>query len=260
MMAESRIFIYPELLPTLAIFQAEQGPCRMSPHEDQLIAMGIERFTPFYEDYFSGSHKSMSLLICSMISQSMLPHRTAKEIEARIKSKCLPTSPANPIKYYLENQEAPSVHHVIQPFDRYSTRKLSEIPSFLLPSRWREFFSFSNTVDSLQNQPEQNISRIPPSPNTSSETHIARIALNGPEVRQKRFVPASTSRKLKSPSKYEKILGKTQMATTVRTRDQRRHKSISKKRRFVQPHEVEIDLEEIFIENIKTEFDKGENF
>ncbi|XP_046651648.1 uncharacterized protein LOC124342632 isoform X3 [Daphnia pulicaria] len=261
MMAESRIFIYPELLPTLAIFQAERGPsCRMSPHEDQLIAMGIERFTPFNEDYFSGSQKSMSLSICSMISQSILPHRTAKEIEARIKSKCLPTSPDNPIKYYLENQEAPSVHHVIQPFDRYSTRKLSEIPSFLLPSRWREFFSFSNTVDSLQNQPEQNISRIPPSPNTSSEAHIARIALNGPEVRQKRFVPASTSRKLKSPSKYEKILGKTQMATTVRTRDQRRHKTISKKRRIVQPHEIEIDLEEIFIENIKTEFDKGENF
>lgn len=70
----------------------------MSPHEDQLMAMGIERFTPFYEDYFSGSQKSMSLLICSMISQFMLPHRTAKEIEARIKSKCLPTSPANPIK------------------------------------------------------------------------------------------------------------------------------------------------------------------
>jgi hypothetical protein len=85
-----------------------------------------------------------------------------------------------------------------------------------LPSRWREFFSFSNAVDSLQNQPEQNIGRIPPSPNTSSETHIARIALNGPEVRQKRFVPASTSRKLKSPSKYEK-----------KTRDQRRHKTIS---------------------------------
>jgi hypothetical protein len=70
----------------------------MSPHEDQLIAMGIERFTPFNEDYFSGSQKSMSLLICSMISQSILPHRTAKEIEARIKSKCLPTSPDNPIK------------------------------------------------------------------------------------------------------------------------------------------------------------------
>lgn len=96
-----------------------------------------------------------------------------------------------------------------------------------MPSRWREFFSFSNAVDSLQNQPEQNIGRIPPSPNTSSETHIARIPLNGPEVRQKRFVSASTSRKLKSPSKYEKIHGKTQMATTVRTRDQRRHKTIS---------------------------------
>lgn len=70
----------------------------MSPPEDQLIAMGIERFTPFNEDYFSGSQKSMSLSICSMISQSILPHRTAKEIEARIKSKCLPTSPDNPIK------------------------------------------------------------------------------------------------------------------------------------------------------------------
>ncbi len=134
-------------------------------------------------------------------------------------------------QYYLVNKVAPSVQHVIQPFDRHSTRKLSDIPSFLLPNRWRELFNFSNTVDTLRYQlPKKNISHI--HPNTSSETHIARIALNYPEVHQKRLVPASNPRKLKSPSKYEKILGKTQMATTVRTRDQRSNKTISVSQQF----------------------------
>lgn len=69
----------------------------MSPYEDQLIAMGIEQFTPFYADYFGGSQE-MVHLICSTVSQFMLPHWTAKQIETRIIAKCLPTSSANPIK------------------------------------------------------------------------------------------------------------------------------------------------------------------
>lgn len=118
-MAESRIFIYPELLPKLAIFQAEPGlqsiiirflfffvfmikkktgPCKGSPYEEQLIAMGVEQFTPFCFELLSGSKGSVENLVCSMISHYMLPHRTAKQISLRIKRLNLPKAPPNAIK------------------------------------------------------------------------------------------------------------------------------------------------------------------
>ncbi|EFX70854.1 hypothetical protein DAPPUDRAFT_112291 [Daphnia pulex] len=159
LMAESRVFIYPELLPKLAIFESESGLCKMSSHEEQLIAMGMEQFTPFYNHL---DKKSASKEVNSMISKFMLPHRTAKQIETRITNKSLERSKeeGNPIKvrfffwfmnevvivlwfssgkkYYLANEVAPPIHHSIQPFDRYSTTTLCDVPPNLLPERWQK--------------------------------------------------------------------------------------------------------------------------
>ena len=41
-------------------------------------------------------------------------------------------------QFYLENKVAPPIHHNIQPFDRYSTTALCDVPPNLLPERWRE--------------------------------------------------------------------------------------------------------------------------
>uniref|UniRef100_A0A0P4XQK3 GON-4 protein n=1 Tax=Daphnia magna TaxID=35525 RepID=A0A0P4XQK3_9CRUS len=142
LMAESRIFLYPELLPKIAIFQSVPGPCKMSLYEEQLIAMGMEQFTPFCADLLKGSKSSVDNLVNSMISHYMLPHWTAKQIGIRIKNKsfnCKRTkNDSNPIKYYLKNKVAPPVNHVIQPFDRYSSIPLCDVPSSMLPVRWRE--------------------------------------------------------------------------------------------------------------------------
>ena len=72
----------------------------MSLHEEQLIAMGMEQFTPFCTELLKDDLKMSSKdnLVYSMISHFMLPHWTAKQIETRIIAKCLPTSSANPIK------------------------------------------------------------------------------------------------------------------------------------------------------------------
>lgn len=38
----------------------------------------------------------------------------------------------------MENKVAPAVHHALQPFDRFSMKKLCDIEPSLLPDRWRE--------------------------------------------------------------------------------------------------------------------------
>jgi hypothetical protein len=121
--------------------------------------MGMEKFTPFYKHL---DKKSASKEVCSMISQHMLPHCTAKQIETRITNKSLSRSneEGNPIKvrflfwfmneviilllissgkkYYWANKVAPPIHHSIQPFDRYSATKLCDVPPNLLPERWQK--------------------------------------------------------------------------------------------------------------------------
>ena len=74
----------------------------MSSYEDQLIAMGMEQFTPFCKELLSGTKSSVDHLVNSMISHYMLPHWTAKQIGIRIKNKSFKNKRSkeegNPIK------------------------------------------------------------------------------------------------------------------------------------------------------------------
>lgn len=76
----------------------------MSLHEEQLIAMGMEQFTPFCTELLKDDLKMSSKdnLVYSMISHYMLPHWTAKQIATRIKNKSFKNkrnkSESNPIK------------------------------------------------------------------------------------------------------------------------------------------------------------------
>lgn len=123
---------------------------------------------------------------------------------------------------------APSVYHVIQPFDRYSTQKLADIPPFLLPERWRELFGYlsrgSTVVTSHYQFPEQNVNRDA-SNSSSCETNIGETALTNSEIDQKRLA-TSTSKQLKSPNKRHTIFVNTQTSITNATH-QRRMKSVT---------------------------------
>ncbi len=136
----------------------------MSSYEEQLIAMGMEQFTPFCKELLIDKKSSVENMVNSMISHYMLPHWTAKQIGIRIKNKSFKNKRSkeegNPIKvrflfcfmnevvivmlisfgkkYYLANKVAPPIHHNIQPFDRYSTTALCDVSPNLLPERWRE--------------------------------------------------------------------------------------------------------------------------
>lgn len=63
--------------------------------EEQLIAMGIEQFSPYCAELLSGSKTSVEKLVCSMISHYMLPHRTVKQILTRIRrATCRKSAPS----------------------------------------------------------------------------------------------------------------------------------------------------------------------
>jgi uncharacterized CHY-type Zn-finger protein len=136
----------------------------MSSYEEQLIAMGMEQFTPFCKELLIDKKSAVENMVNSMISHYMLPHWTAKQIGIRIKNKSFKNKRSkeegNPIKvrlffwfmnevvivllfssgkkYYLANKVAPPIHHSIQPFDRYSTTALCDVQPNLLPERWRK--------------------------------------------------------------------------------------------------------------------------
>lgn len=42
---------------------------------------------------------------------------------------------------------APPIHHVVQPFDRFTTKRLCDVPISLLPERWQELFSVSKAIE-----------------------------------------------------------------------------------------------------------------
>ena len=78
----------------------ELGPCRPSVHEEQLIAMGLEQFTPFCTQTLADKATPIKVkkLVASMISLYMLPHWSDKQIGARINRLSCPSTESNPIK------------------------------------------------------------------------------------------------------------------------------------------------------------------
>lgn len=147
LMADSRVFIYPWLLPKVAIFQVLPGPCIPSVHEEQLIAMGLEQFSPFCAGLLAGTGKGTASqtqsLVHSMISHYMMPQWSGKKIGWRIKRLLRAGAPANPVKYYAEHGMAPPVIHSFVPFNRYAVPKLRDVPLSSLPVRWRELLAMS---------------------------------------------------------------------------------------------------------------------
>ncbi len=182
----------------------------MSSYEDQLIAMGMEQFTPFCNELLIDK-KSTVEKVNSMISQYMLPHWTAKQIGIRIKNKSLERSKeeGNPIKvrflfwfmneviilllissdkkYYWANKVAPPIHHSIQPFDRYSTTALCDVPPNLLPERWREIMLNHggmlclSSKNSRGHPPAKTKKKILDSNNSKTDEQIAQASQRIPQ-------------------------------------------------------------------------------
>lgn len=99
MMMDNRVFCQPQMLPKLALFQVGPAPCMPSTHEEQLIAMGLEQFTPFCSRLFERrSEAAIRSTTIQLISHYMLPHWDESVISGRITRLMKPSVRSNPIQ------------------------------------------------------------------------------------------------------------------------------------------------------------------
>ncbi|XP_067144563.1 uncharacterized protein mute isoform X2 [Centruroides vittatus] len=135
--ANSRVFMYPELLPSCGFLSCtEKSKVTFTQAEDHLIALGLEQFQPLQG--FSTIH---------LIKTLMLPPKTESQIRFRIKNvKSAQFTKDNPIKYYFKHNKAPAINQTIRSFNPDLIISPSEQPSELLPEWMKPFMQRHSTV------------------------------------------------------------------------------------------------------------------
>ncbi|KAG8191727.1 hypothetical protein JTE90_008791 [Oedothorax gibbosus] len=122
-LATSKVFIYPELLPSCGFrnqFEVSKFFCLA---EDNLISMGLERF----------SKQSNPI---EHIHKFLLPAKSVGQIKSRIKnlkSKKVPET--NPIKFYFTHNHAPQFPRVTRSFDPNNIKAPEDRSADFLP-KW----------------------------------------------------------------------------------------------------------------------------
>lgn len=135
--ANSRVFIYPELLPSCGFLSCvEKSKVTFTQAEDHLIALGLEQFQPLQG--FSSIH---------LIKTLLLPPKTESQIRFRIKNvKSAQFTKDNPIKYYFKHNKAPTINQTIRPFNPDLMMAPCEQPVELLPEWMKPFIQRHSAV------------------------------------------------------------------------------------------------------------------
>ncbi|XP_035209402.1 GON-4-like protein isoform X2 [Stegodyphus dumicola] len=167
-MLDSKVFIYPELLPATAFQrQIQKKKTYYCAAEDHLIALGLEQFSSCENPV----HYISSLLV---------PTKTEYQLKIRIKNCKNKVDTDNPIRYFHVHKEAPPLQRVIRIFDPHNVKTPKEYPLDILP-KW------SKTLCSIS--PSSNMPLIAPSQNTSisSPVAVSPIVCKAPD--RKRYSP-----------------------------------------------------------------------
>ncbi|XP_015910529.2 uncharacterized protein [Parasteatoda tepidariorum] len=127
--ATSKVFIYPELLPTFGFCKPYVvRKAQFCAAEDNLIAIGLEQF--------SSCDSTMD-----MIHKWILPNKTVSQLKIRIKAcKSPKMSIENPVKYFLEHKVAPPYQRIVRIFDPDNIKIPAEYPLEVLP-KWMVYYN-----------------------------------------------------------------------------------------------------------------------
>ncbi|NXG65284.1 GON4L protein, partial [Hemiprocne comata] len=93
-LATSRVFMYPELLPICSLKANPQDKIIFTKAEDNLLALGLK--------HFEGTELPKPL-----ISKYLLPTKTAHQLTVRIKNLNMNRAPDNIIRYYKKTKQLP---------------------------------------------------------------------------------------------------------------------------------------------------------
>lgn len=133
LLADSPVFVYPELLPITRMYSPLNDPNRkvvfLSP-EDHLVALGLEQFVPPRSPTFG-------LAYLRLIRTFLLPVKTEVQIKVRVKNIIYKkVGEDNPIKYWHVHKVAPPLTwepHSIDPSEAVppSKRPFEELPQWM---------------------------------------------------------------------------------------------------------------------------------
>ncbi|GBM34298.1 GON-4-like protein [Araneus ventricosus] len=124
-LASSKTFIYPELLPKCGFYTFYLGSkASFSIAEDNLIALGLEQFS-----YMENPHQS--------IRKYLLPTKSEYQIKCRIKNSKQKKESENHIAYFCKHKKLPEFNRIIRIFDPNNIKPPEEYPPSALPA-WME--------------------------------------------------------------------------------------------------------------------------
>ncbi|KAK2721438.1 hypothetical protein QYM36_003659, partial [Artemia franciscana] len=136
LMRESRVFLYPELLPKVTLFK--ETPSESSiwvPSEFLLLAHGLEDFSPWV---IQNKLKPARRALAELISRYVLPVHTPSEIESRIRKYARPGARPNPVKFFRMFGVAPPISEEPRAFFPSEVKTLGETPAEKIPKVWRK--------------------------------------------------------------------------------------------------------------------------
>lgn len=149
--AKSDVFIYPDLLPmipfkSLSLFSKKIDTYTTS--EDQLIALGLEKFIPSLAADKSNLNNFGQVKLkkaCSLIQTYLLSTKDLTKLYCHVFNSRNPRSSANPIKYYFEYKMAPVVIHYVRCLNDFGILAPFKRKKETLPHLWKLYLN-PNTI------------------------------------------------------------------------------------------------------------------
>ncbi|KAL0278688.1 UNVERIFIED_CONTAM: hypothetical protein PYX00_000438 [Menopon gallinae] len=135
---ESKVFLYPLLLPSQG-FRCD-GPFQVefiSP-EDSLIAIALEEFTQYMSKNSQLFDKKKSTLktAVELLCEHLLVTKKPSQVYRHIRN--VKNVDSNPLNYYYDNKKAPKTVHYVIPFNEYLKKAPKDHASAFLPEIFRE--------------------------------------------------------------------------------------------------------------------------
>ncbi|XP_077556068.1 gon-4 like protein muscle wasted isoform X4 [Haemaphysalis longicornis] len=145
-LADSPVFIYPELLPLSRMYSPLSDPYKkviFYPSEDHLVALGLEQFMPPWTNAFFFSY-------LRLIRTFLVPVKTEVQIRVRVKNIIYKKiGEENPIKYWYKHKTAPPQVWEERPVDLNNLLPPSKQPPEYLPMWMRLYLAARSTRRSI---------------------------------------------------------------------------------------------------------------
>lgn len=145
-LADSPVFIYPELLPLCRMYSPLSDPYKkviFYPSEDHLVALGLEQFMPPWTNAYYCSY-------LRLIRTFLVPVKTEVQIRVHVKNIIYKKiGEENPIKYWYMHKVAPPQVWEERSIDLYNLLPPSKQPPEHLPMWMRLFLAARSTRRSI---------------------------------------------------------------------------------------------------------------